>query len=1162
MFAAIFIYELKAWLRQPGFYLLAAAFFLLPLFLFLGTGGYFDGNSNDPTQGRLFINSSFQIVSSLHYVGKFLLFLLPAIMGYTIHKDIKTGVYTLIYSYPIEKRTYLGAKFSSAFFLVCLMAALPLLAFLSGEAILGAGSPSMTATDPTGYFLSYGFILFPNLLVFGLFVFSVVLLFRNSYAGFLLILLLLGLQFIVENFFPASGFFTALFDPFGQFASLEQAQYWTLKEKNTLSLQGSAPLIYNRLLWLGIGAGIAFLTYRQFRFHQFGWRLPLFQKNTTPTARHRHTKSKSRVLDLQLGSGFTYSLFQLYTLVRHNSRYILRHWIFLSFAVMGVLLLLFILNGVLHSRELVMLPLTRLILQVPALLYTMLLVFATFLFSGMLVFREKEAGMEPLIYSTGTSTTLLILSKAISLILIQLVLLFLLMVTGVVIQTFHGFYTFDFPQYFFSVFLLQAPVLAVWALLSVFVFSLTRNVYVGLFFLLLFWIAQYVYDPMGITTRLLQFNTYPLLDYSDLAGYGPDLQGRLILQLYWFLWGLLLLIFALLLWPRVQTGDLKGKWAFLKRNTVPGIQLAVACLILALGLLAYPIYRAEKATFQPKQSQKVLTAFQDTFGFLKNRPQPRITSVSIQLDLFPEQQAFTAEGQYQLINKTKGPIDSIFVKTSIDEITRLTLARAHKVDSFPALRLHVYHLEDPLLPGDSLPLSFHIRHRPNTLFQKNSNVLSNGSFLTQDILPRIGYFLPGEAPCDAEASVYNNHYQSWDSDLVRYEATLSTAGDQRAFTNGRLRESWTKSDRNYFFYRSSEPIKFNFHFTSGTFDVYHEEWENTAIFIYHHPDHRHNLQAIAGGVKEALAFHANLFGRAPEEEITIIEYALHQGSFNTLKSRSLLLSESLFGVNASDTSKINLPFYVAAHEMTHHWFGNQLIPKEGKGALFLTESITEYLTLQIFKKRFGEATARNFLKVQQSRYFRGRANATGEESPLAEVTDGQEYLSYGKGAVVLHTIAHALGEDTFHRFLSTFFTQQAGPGQYPCFMDFMDPLKTVAPDPLHSVIDELLLQSITYKLELHAADVRQQETEGVIDLRYSIQAFDGDQPLSPAHPRTFELGVYDEQGELLQLFPVSMDTTQARLRLENGTATPHLLRLDPNYLALDWDRKDNELVLK
>ena len=44
---------------------------------------------------------------------------------------------------------------------------------------------------------------------------------------------------------------------------------------------------------------------------------------------------------------------------------------------------------------------------------------------------------------------------------------------------------------------------------------------------------------------------------------------------------------------------------------------------------------------------------------------------------------------------------------------------------------------------------------------------------------------------------------------------------------------------------------------------------------------------------------------------------------------------------------------VAAHELTHQWWGNPVIPADMLGAKMLTESLAEYTALKVLEKEYG-----------------------------------------------------------------------------------------------------------------------------------------------------------------------------------------------------------------
>lgn len=691
MFKSIYLFETFSWLKRPVFYLFLIAFFLLPFILFIGSGGYFDADSTDENTVSLFINSPFQIYNFLQQTGELLFFLLPAVMGTSIYKDFRSNIFPLIYSYPVSKGVYLGAKFLSAFTLVFLISLMPVFAFLAGEAILGSESKLITIHSLNGYFYSFGYILFPNLWLFGTMVFSIVALSRNVYAGFILVLFLFIFQSIIENIFPNSFNLTALFDPFGQHASMQPSRFWTVSEKNTLPLVASNVLIYNRMLWILIAIIAASFTYNRFSLSHFGYKLFSIRKTYHKNPKLSYHSQHRGELIVQVEDGFKNRLLQLLILIRHQITYILTSWMFILFCGLAIILLIFMLNKVLQTNEVIMLPLTRLILQIPTFFYTQIIVFATFIFSGMIVLKAKDAEMEPLIFSSSLPTWVWIGSKVCSLVIIQTFLLVFLMVTGIIIQYQNGYFNYEIHQYLKTLFLFQAPVLAVWSLLSVSVYSTFRNLYSGMFLLMLVWLAQFGYGELGIETRILQFNTFEVQNYSDINGYGHGMAGRLGLQIYWLLWGVLVLFISALIFPRVQISTFSERYGLAFKGSSIIKSTTFGILIFLLISFIYFIRNEESKSLDIDQNLSVIDQFKEKFIGLKELPQPRITSVSMEMDIFPAVNGFLVSGEYILVNKSEVSIDTLLIKTSIDEITTYQIGAANQIiDSFPEFNFTIH----------------------------------------------------------------------------------------------------------------------------------------------------------------------------------------------------------------------------------------------------------------------------------------------------------------------------------------------------------------------------------------------------------------------------------------------------------------------------------------
>jgi ABC-2 type transport system permease protein len=533
------------------------------------------------------------------------------------------------------------------------------------------------------------------------------------------------------------------------------------------------------------------------------------------------------------------------------------------------------------------------------------------------------------------------------------------------------------------------------------------------------------------------------------------------------------------------------------------------------------------------------------------------------LDLYPENNSFNAFGDYILVNKTNIPIDTLLIKTGFDEHTTYILNTENTlIASDSLLKFFVHKLQKPLLPNDTLLLNFKIKNTLNTLFQRNSSVLKNGTFLKQDILPRLGYFIQNEKKNPNDSPALNNHYQSLDSDLIDFEAIVSTSENQTAIATGFLQKQWQENGRNYFHYKADKPIKMGMAFNSGKFKIQKDQWKGVPIEVYYHNSHNYNVENMISGLKAALAYNSNHFSPYQHKDMKIIEFSLTEGSFATTFGNAILTSEVRFGVNAESDNKIDLSFYVSAHEMTHQWFGNQLIPKDVLGAVMLTESITEYITLKIYEKQFGQERALQFLKLQRLRYLKGRAKETKDESPLYLVKAEQDYISYGKGALAFNTLSHYLGENKMNDILKSFLEENPSYLKtYPTSVNFIQKLKQETPSDLQYLITDMFESIVFYDSKINSASVEEKGNGYEVSIDFYVNKYNNltnkeSLPLNDL----IEIGFYDSKENLIELKQVRIKDTNNKMMFKLKEK-PSKIVIDPNLLTIDKDLGDNEFFL-
>jgi len=1162
MLTSIYIYELNYWLRKPITYLYFAVFFCFSIVSFLGTGGFFDEPIKATETVRM-LNSPHELNYLFQYLGKLFLFLIPAIIGTSIYKDFKHKVYPILYSYPIDKKTYLLGNFLGAFTIVVLIALSSGIAFLLGEWLLGSGNPKIGLFNSLGYLQAYLVFLIPNLFVFGVFVFAIVALSRNIYSGFILVIFLFLLQLITENIFQGNDLFIAITDPFGQNAVGFETQFWTLTEQNSKLIPLFGAVLYNRIFWLALALIVGFFLFKLFTLSQNGFQFSLKKRKESLNSEVSKVSTKEKTnTNVVFVFSFKQRLKLIWKLSNMDFRYLVTNPMFYIFSVLGILSIVFMLLKVTNAGEMVMLPLTRIMLAVPSFFFVTFILLISFIYSGMLMHRARLTGMEALIDTTPVSNGVLLFSKVIAIIKVQYLLLLILMLCGMVLQMGNGFFTLEIGQYLFYLFLLTGISLIVWAFVSVFVHTIVPNLYLGIFILLLIWLAKGSFSELGIKTYLLQFNTPPQLIYSDLNGYGSQLSGYFLVQFYWATFALILILLSYLFWKRERNFSIKESFQIANSRLGGTLKIGLSILLTSLVAFGFGIYKAEHSENVVSTNKDTFKYFETQFSKYQNLLQPRITSIKMAIDLYPENNSFKAFGDYILVNKTNKPIDTLLIKTGFDEHTTYILNLENTlIASDSLMKFFAHKLQTPLLPNDTLLLNFKIKNTPNTLFQRNSSVLKNGTFLKHDILPRLGYFIQNEKKNPNDSTALNNHYQALDSDLIDFEAIVSTSENQTAIATGFLQKQWEEKGRNYFHYKADKPIKMGMAFNSGKFKIKKDQWKNIPIEIYYHNTHNYNVENMISGLKAALDYNSKHFSPYQHKNMKIIEFPLTEGSFATTFGNAILTSEVRFGVNGKSDDKIDLSFYVSAHEMTHQWFGNQLLPKDVLGAVMLTESITEYITLKIYEKQFGQERALQFLKLQRLRYLKGRTKETKDESPLNLVKAEQDYISYGKGALAFNTISHYLGEDKMNDILKSFVEEYPSASySYPTSSDFLERLKQSTPDDLQYLITDMFESIVFYDLKINSASVEEKDNGYKVSIDFYVNKYSDlttEEPL-PLND-LIEIGFYDSMDNLLEIKQIQLQEVHNKMNFSIKNK-PSKIRIDPNLFTIDKDLENNEFL--
>ncbi|MCD8476253.1 MAG: hypothetical protein LRY40_07895, partial [Shewanella fodinae] len=148
-----------------------------------------------------------------------------------------------------------------------------------------------------------------------------------------------------------------------------------------------------------------------------------------------------------------------------------------------------------------------------------------------------------------------------------------------------------------------------------------------------------------------------------------------------------------------------------------------------------------------------------------------------------------------------------------------------------------------------------------------------------------------------------------------------------------------------------------------------------------------------------------------------------------------------FVTDLRDKEKIDPVYYVTAHEVAHQWWGHQLGAADVQGSAVLSESLSQYSALMVLQHKYGAEILRKFLKYELDRYLRGRSAEQKEELPLLR-TEGQNYIHYQKGSVIMMALEDHLGEQRLNDNLKAFLERYRYRNDpYPTTLDLLTYLK-------------------------------------------------------------------------------------------------------------------------
>jgi ABC-2 type transport system permease protein len=1040
MFWSIFLFELRYRLKRPATWIYFLIFFLFA-FISISSG-------STPASEKVFHNAPWT-VSTLNITFSMVMMLVcSAIMGVPLYRDIEHSTRQYLFSYPITKAGYFWGRFLGSFFYVALIGTSlawgawagakvgPLFDWVPAERIGNFGLGN--------YFHSYFTVALGNLFLASTIFFSLVALTRNVKviytASITLFIAYLLSSFLVNDIEKHT--LVKILDPFALNTFQLITRYWTPVERNTLQLDLSGELLLNRVLWVGIGLLIIGVTYARFNFQKF--LLPEKVKKPKQSANEpifNAAKTLPKVT-LDFDKGHAWHIFRNLTKIEFLS--IIRDNYFKAILLGGVTFLAidYWIGNTLYSVS--DLPTTILLMDYKNYNYSLFIFIILLFYAGESIHREKTTRFNIINDALPVSNRTFILSKLAGLTGIAIMLATIPIVLGIIIQILKGYFNFELPIYLTEMYLLTLPGYIQMILLSFSVHMIMNNKFAGHGVGLIIWITLFMLRNFAEMNYNLLFYFYvPDYRWSDMNGIGHFIKPQFWFNLNWLFLGALLFLLASLFYQRGITGGFKEKWRVAMQRF--GAKQKIWASLLTIGWLGCSVFIYQNVSvinrYTTTTEGRIRSAnYEKTLKKYEKIPQPKVTDLFIESDIFPEERMVKVRATIKVKNKTNLPIDTLHLSgaqnlnyTMLYNGAALTYISplVHDKPKFSffakdkdTLNYRLYALPTALMPGDTAEMIIYatIENKgfPNSGLGRE--IVYNGTFYSGG-LPSFGYDPQTELSSDEYRKKYklpkkNDEYPPHDdpygrstllfnddADLVNLEMIVSTSPNQIAVAPGYLQKTWVKDGRKYFHYLQDTPIDLFFTVVSADYTVmrdtaYMPDGKPVNLEIFHQAAHTRNLDRFMAAYRDGIDYFSKAYGPFQFRQMRLLEFPRY-ASFAQSFPNTVPFAES-FGWNAdfSDPNSFDYVYFVTAHELAHQWWGHQVVPNSTRGSNLISEALAEYTALILTERKYGADNMKRFLKDELDGYLRGRANESKKENVF--INCNRAYQWYQKGSMVFY----------------------------------------------------------------------------------------------------------------------------------------------------------------
>ncbi|MGH7619623.1 MAG: ABC transporter permease/M1 family aminopeptidase [Gemmatimonadaceae bacterium] len=1102
MSSTVFKFELAYWFKRPLTLLFFTLFFLMAFFStasdsFLSVGG----------TGQIHRNAPFVIAVAMGILTAIGQVITTAIAGTAVLRDAQMGTEEMLFTTRLTKSGYLLGRFLGSFAaMVAVYAALPI-GLLVGMLMPWVPADKLGPISAWLVFQPFFLIALPNLFFVSALLFAVGALTRKLFAVYVTgIGLLLAWQITQQIIGHLDRLaLAARVDPFALTTVQVVTRYWSVAEKNTRMIPAGGALAENRLIWIAAALVLFAVVAAVFRLRL---QRTGSGKRVADAADASRAPAVVPAVALRYDNASWRRAFVQQALFHFRS--IVREPPFLAICVICVVNLLVTLWYASHPGDSARWPVTSVVAPNVADALVVFMVLLGTLYGGELVWRERQLKADQLQDAMPVPVWVTFGGKLLAVFLGVVSLALVSCVAAMGMQLVQGYTNLQLWLYAQVILFVSLPMALALVAMAMGVHALVNQKFVGHLIIIAYWVIVPVLSNLGLDERLYQIAREPDYIYSDMNGWGPYLPRIFTFGFYSVAVCLTLATIGYLLVVRGTDTSWKARRVDARLRWRSGGAFATLSFgFIAVALAGTFFYNANvlNAYSDVRTAEKRVKAFEVKYKPLHALAQPRIVAVTLRHDYFPERRAAAWHGTIRAVNHETRAVDTLFVTlpaTGASPSSQFEAAASNtgvSLDSLafdrdasmllndPANGVRLYRFAKPLATGESLTVRFTGRFEPhgfpNDAF--NNDAANNGSFMNLQYVPSFGYAEGNELGDDDirrrnglapkprmknidDPTMRDDNYISSDADWITFDETTCTSADQISIAPGYLEREWTENGRHCFHYRMDRPILDFYSTLSASYAVDSAEHNGVKLEIYYLPEHKFALASMLQASKDGLDYFSKNFSPYLYRQYRILEFPRYQG-FAQAFPNTIPYSEGIGFIYRKEDGddKIDLAYFVTAHELAHQWWAHQVIGGNGQGSTMFSEGLAEYSALTVMEKRYGREAAQKFLRRELDGYLRGRGNERKKEVPLLYV-ENQPYIHYQKGSLVFYALRDYIGEDRMNAALHAFLEKWALKGPpYPTARDLYTELDKVTADSLKYVLKDLFEEITFYENKADSA---------------------------------------------------------------------------------------------